>query len=109
MPLVLGARSDRNARAIRSRVLAAMANEGARLVGQGIAQRPSDIDVALVLGHGFPRWEGGPMHWADTRGLLVLRQDLRHWAAEMPDLWSVAPLIDELISVGLTFGDMNAG
>lgn len=109
VPLVLGARSDRNARAIRSRVLAAMANEGARLVGQGIAQRPSDIDVALVLGHGFPRWEGGPMHWADTRGLLVLRQDLRHWAAEMPDLWSVAPLIDELISVGLTFGDMNAG
>lgn len=109
VPLVLGARADRNARAIRSRVLTAMANEGARLVGQGIAQRPSDIDVGLVLGHGFPRWEGGPMHWADTRGLLVVRQDLRHWADEMPDLWAVAPLIDELISAGLNFADMNAG
>lgn len=97
-----------NAGAIIARVLAAMANEGARLVGQGVALRPSDVDLALILGQGFPRWEGGPMHWADQQGLLLLRHDLWAWAGEAPELWSVAPLIDELISTGRHFGDLNA-
>jgi 3-hydroxyacyl-CoA dehydrogenase len=26
--------------------------------------RPGNIDVALVNGYGFPRWTGGPLHWA---------------------------------------------
>ncbi|EEW25908.1 3-hydroxyacyl-CoA dehydrogenase family protein, partial [Rhodobacter ferrooxidans] len=97
------------AEAIRRRVLSAMANEGARLVGSGAALRPSDIDAALFLAMGFPRWQGGPMHWADTEGLMVLRRDLRLWAEEAPELWGVAPLIDQLIGMGLHFSDMNAG
>ncbi|MGB8814370.1 MAG: hypothetical protein WCC57_14420, partial [Paracoccaceae bacterium] len=95
--------------AIVARVMAAMANEGARVVQSGLALRPLDVDLALILGHGFPRWVGGPMHWADQRSLLLLRRDLREWTEEAPEIWAVAPLIDGLISAGRGFGDLNAG
>ncbi len=92
---------------ITAQVLAAMANEGSRLLGRGMALRPSDIDFALVAGYGFPRWEGGPMHWADQRGLMVLRKDLRAWASEGPELWTPAPLFDSLISDGRKLADLT--
>ena len=116
LPMLLGAGQDRGgdtpptatrARDIIARVLAAMANEGARLLGRGVVLRPSDIDFALALGYGFPRWEGGPMHWADQRGLLVLRKDLRAWAVEGPELWTPAPLFDTLISEGRKLADLR--
>ncbi len=91
---------------ILGRWLAALANEGLRLLDQGIALRPSDIDLVLVAGHGFPRWHGGPMHLADRRGLMALRHDLRGWAGEDP-LWSPAPLLDRLIRDGLRLRDLD--
>jgi len=45
------------------RTLMAMCNEAALLLDEGVARQPSDIDVALVQGYGFPRWEGGPLFW----------------------------------------------
>lgn len=92
---------------IRRRCLAAMANEGARLLAAGVALRPSDIDVAMVAGHGFPRWEGGPMFWAARRGLIVLRADLRNYAEQSPEFWQVAPLIDDLIRDGRSLADLD--
>ncbi len=47
----------------------AMANEGARIVEEGIAIRASDVDVVYVNGYGFPATRGGPMFYADTVGL----------------------------------------
>ena len=52
-----------SAEEIVRRALAAMCNEAALLLAEGIARQPSDIDVALVQGYGFPRWEGGPLFW----------------------------------------------
>jgi 3-hydroxyacyl-CoA dehydrogenase len=84
---------------VLNRWLAALANEGFRLLDEGLARRPLDIDYLLVAGYGFPRWRGGPMHQADRRGLMVLRHDLRNWAADDP-LWAPSPLIDRLIHDG---------
>ncbi len=92
---------------VQRRVLAAMANEGARILGEGIAQRPSDIDLVMMLGYGFPRWRGGPMQAADTAGLLTLRDDLRDYAREEAVFWQPAPLWDDLIKNGRKFADMN--
>ncbi|MCB2111193.1 MAG: enoyl-CoA hydratase/isomerase family protein [Defluviimonas sp.] len=92
---------------IRRRALAAMANEGARIVAEGTAERPSDVDVVMMLGFGFPRWRGGPMQAADTEGLLGLRDDLRVYAREEPGFWAPAPLWDDLIKNGRRFDDLN--
>lgn len=91
---------------VLNRWLSALANEGARLLGEGIARRPSDIDHLMVEGHQFPRWQGGPMHQADRRGLMVLRHDLRAWGAEAA-LWSPAPLVDRLIRDGKGFAALD--
>lgn len=61
---------------IQRRALLAMANEAALLLAEGVAARPGDVDVVLVQGYGFPRWEGGPMHWALNQDPVRLEIEL---------------------------------
>lgn len=55
------------------RALLAMISEAGLLLDEGVAQRPSDIDVALVHGYGFPAHVGGPLFWATQQdaGMLL--------------------------------------
>jgi 3-hydroxyacyl-CoA dehydrogenase len=92
--------------AIADRVLAAMANEGARLLSDGTAQAASDIDVVMVAGYGFSRVLAGPMYQADLRGLMVMRRNLRIWAVE-DAIWAPDPLFDALIADGRDFASLN--
>jgi 3-hydroxyacyl-CoA dehydrogenase len=92
---------------IQARVHAAMVNEGAKIVSEGIAQRPSDIDVVLVHGYGYPAWRGGPMHEADTIGPdVVLARVEQIYAANGPD-WEPAPLLREMVAARKRFADLN--
>lgn len=50
-------------------VILPMVDEGARILADGTAARAADVDLVKVHGYGFPRWRGGPMHWAERRGL----------------------------------------
>ncbi|SPH17451.1 Fatty acid oxidation complex subunit alpha [Defluviimonas aquaemixtae] len=95
-------------REIQKRALAAMANEGARILEEKIAERPSDIDLVMMMGYGFPRWRGGPMLVADREDPLMVRDRLRDYAREDEWFWRPAPLWDELIKNGRTFDDLNA-
>jgi 3-hydroxyacyl-CoA dehydrogenase len=94
---------------LRLRCLSALANEGARILGEGVAARPSDIDAVWLFGYGFPRWEGGPMHWADAFGLPALVETLAACAPEAPAFWAPAPLLLEIAGAGGRFGDRNEG
>lgn len=49
---------------IQARLLLTMANEAALLLAEGVTSRVSDIDLVMVNGFGFPKWEGGPVFWA---------------------------------------------
>lgn len=53
---------------VLDRMLLPMVNEGARILDEGIAARPDDIDVIWIHGYGFPRHRGGPMFYARQRG-----------------------------------------
>ena len=46
-----------------------MVNEGARILEEGFASAPVDIDIIYFTGYGFPAYRGGPMWYADTVGL----------------------------------------
>jgi 3-hydroxyacyl-CoA dehydrogenase len=86
----------------------ALVNEGAHLLGEGVALRAADIDVVYLNGYGFPAWRGGPMFYADTIGLnnaLVRIEQFRerHGA----DLWNPAPLLRRLAERGGTFADFD--
>lgn len=89
------------------RYLAAMVNEAAKVVGEGIARRPLDVDMTLLFGYGFPRYHGGPLKWADLQGLKGVLSDIETWAEEDPKFWEPAPLLKQLVSDGRTFDDLN--
>lgn len=84
------------------RWLGALANEGARLLQSGLTSQPGDIDLVAVAGLGFPRRQGGPMHQADQRGVLILRRDLAQWQADAP-IWAPVGALDALVSLGRGF------
>jgi 3-hydroxyacyl-CoA dehydrogenase len=88
---------------IVTRVLSAMANEGLKIVGEGIALRSSDIDVAYVHGYGFPRHQGGPMFWAERRGWSEVLQTVRHYHASQGATWAPAPMLVELANKARAF------
>jgi 3-hydroxyacyl-CoA dehydrogenase len=70
---------------IVERMVYPMINEGARILEEGIATRPSDIDVIWVYGYGWPVWRGGPMYYADQLGLAHIRDRLALYAERSGD------------------------
>jgi len=89
------------------RYMCAMVNEAAKVVGEGIAKRPLDVDMALLFGYGFPRYWGGPMKWADIQGLPNILADIEGYAKEDAWFWQPAPLLKQLVAEGRTFDDLN--
>jgi 3-hydroxyacyl-CoA dehydrogenase len=89
---------------IIDRLILPMINEGARIIEEGIAARPGDIDVIWIHGYGFPRWRGGPMFYAQTRGLPNVVARLKD-LAEMTGDESLrpAPLLERLAAEGKSF------
>jgi 3-hydroxyacyl-CoA dehydrogenase len=85
---------------IVQRLVFALTDEGARILDEGIALRVSDIDVVYLAGYGFPRYRGGPMHYAGRVGLDTVVTKLR----EFHDTgWEPAPLLVRTASEGKTF------
>jgi 3-hydroxyacyl-CoA dehydrogenase len=89
------------------RYMASMVNEAAKVVGEGIARRPLDVDMTLLFGYGFPRYRGGPLKWADIVGLDALLADIKRYGETDPYFWQPAPLLEQLVATGRTFDDLN--
>ena len=54
---------------VRSRVLAALAQEIELMLAEGVVAEPEDIDLCLVLGAGWPFWIGGITPFLDRTGV----------------------------------------
>lgn len=86
---------------ILNRLTFALINEGLKILEEGIAQRPSDIDVVYVYGYGFPSYRGGPMHYADQVGLQKVYDTICHYQTIYgDDNWQPANLLIELVNKG---------
>ena len=92
---------------IVKRCLYGMINEGARLLEQGIALRPSDIDITYLTGYGFPAHHGGPMYLADRIGLPNVLADIERLHAGHGFWWQPAPLLQRLVREGRSFADLQ--
>ncbi len=93
--------------AIQERAHAAMVNESARILAEGIAARPSDIDVVLVHGFGYPAWRGGPLFEADVIGLPEILRRVEAIAARDGPGWEPAPLLRDLVRQARRFADLD--
>jgi len=92
-----------SAEEIVERTIYTLVNEGARILEEGIALRPVDIDIIYLSGYGFPAYRGGPMFYADTVGLKKVYDRIREFEARHGKLWAPAPLLKNLAEQGKTF------
>jgi 3-hydroxyacyl-CoA dehydrogenase len=89
---------------IIERAIYSMINEGAKILEEGIAARPLDIDVVWLNGYGFPAYLGGPMFYADTVGLKkVYDAILKYRDLVGTEYWTPSPLIERLAGEGKGF------
>jgi 3-hydroxyacyl-CoA dehydrogenase/enoyl-CoA hydratase/3-hydroxybutyryl-CoA epimerase/enoyl-CoA isomerase len=58
------------------RLILPMVLEARRALADGIAPDAGTVDLALILGIGFPAWRGGLLKWADELGERELRSRL---------------------------------
>ncbi len=92
---------------ILERMMYPMINEGARILEEKIAARPSDIDVIWLYGYGWPIYRGGPMFYADQVGLKHIADRLSYYAKETNDpSLEPAPLLKRLAAEGKTFASL---
>jgi len=93
---------------VLKRCLYPLINEGARILDDGIAIRPCDIDIVYINGYGFPEVTGGPMFWADHQGLDNILADIKKFQSEYGgDVWEPAPLLERLVAQGNTFASLQ--
>ncbi len=97
-------RSDISAQEVLERCIYSMINEGARILEEGVALRPGDIDVVYTSGYGFARWRGGPMFYADQIGLDTVLAGIQKYGKRFNAVdWTPAPLLVKLAAEGSSF------
>ncbi len=88
---------------ILKRCMYLLVNEAAKILAEGIAARPGDVDVVWVYGYAFPAFRGGPLRWADSVGLKNIVADMLEFERVHGARWTPAPLLRELAAAGATF------
>ncbi|WKW50791.1 3-hydroxyacyl-CoA dehydrogenase NAD-binding domain-containing protein [Rhodomicrobium lacus] len=83
---------------IVKRTIYALVNEGANILDEGVVYRSGDIDTIYINGYGFPAWRGGPMKYAELRGLAEVLSDLDIFHMRFGDRWKPAPLLKSLVT-----------
>ncbi len=84
-----------------------MINEGAKILEEGIAIRPSDIDVIWIYGYGWPIYRGGPMFYADLVGVKKIYDKMVEFQKKEGDVWKPSALLEKLAKEGKGFKDFR--
>ena len=92
---------------IVARYMTAMICEAARVVEEGIALRPIDVDAVFLFGYGFPRHLGGPLNYADRLTAKKVVERIERYGKEDPHYWQVPALLCEMAASGQQFADLN--
>jgi 3-hydroxyacyl-CoA dehydrogenase len=92
---------------ILARCIFPMVNEGAKILEEKKAIRPSDIDVVWENGYGWPVYRGGPMWYGDHVGLPKVLETMKQFQAQMGDQFKPAPLLEQLVAENKSFADLR--
>jgi 3-hydroxyacyl-CoA dehydrogenase len=92
---------------ILERCVYPMINEGAKILEEKIAIRPSDIDIVWINGYGWPVYRGGPMFYGDTVGLKTVVAKLKEYGPKLGADFKLSPLLERLAAEGKRFQDLK--
>ncbi|VAH14698.1 unnamed protein product [Triticum turgidum subsp. durum] len=87
--------------AIAEMVFFPVINEACRVLGEGIAFKASDLDIASIFGMGFPPYRGGIMHWADSIGARRICTMLSEWEMKYDQFFKPCSHLLERAGAGL--------
>ena len=93
---------------ILRRLLFSSVNEACKILEEGKAYRPSDVDVMWLHGFGFPRYRGGLFFWADTIGVRDVYNQIAAWHQQYGDRWAPSRLLRDLAEAGTAFREAKA-
>ncbi len=112
VPALLGLgrrRTPTSPEALAERMVLAMINESARCLGDGVVESAEMLDLAMIMGAGFPPFRGGPLRHADTIGVERVAARLTALQAQRGERYRPAALITELASRGRGFTTADSG
>ena len=89
-------REEQQAENFRKMVLA-MVNEAAHCLEEAVVREPRDVDMAMVMGTGFPPFRGGLLRHADTVGIPMVADRLARLADAQGERFRPAPLIQRMV------------
>lgn len=92
-----------SANAVSERGLLAMINESSRCLEEQIVTEPAFIDLALILGAGFPPFRGGILTYADHLGLKTVYEKLKSYESVSSARFKPTRMIEEMARNNQTF------
>ncbi len=93
---VIPPRRDLGENEIVNRLVLAMVNEAARILEEGVIATASAVDLAMVMGTGFPPFRGGLLRYADSLGPKALLEDSEALQRAHGDRFAPAPVLQRL-------------
>lgn len=88
---------------ILDRAVLRIINEAARCLQEGVVARPDYLDMAMILGTGFPPFLGGPMRYADAVGLPKIVSRLKWLADRYGPRFEPSPMLIEMARANRRF------
>jgi 3-hydroxyacyl-CoA dehydrogenase/enoyl-CoA hydratase/3-hydroxybutyryl-CoA epimerase len=88
---------------IRDRCLWLMVNEAAWALEAAVVDSADRVDLAMIMGTGFPPFRGGLLRWADGVGLGTIMDGLQRFETTLGARFAPAPLLRELAERDGTF------
>jgi 3-hydroxyacyl-CoA dehydrogenase/enoyl-CoA hydratase/3-hydroxybutyryl-CoA epimerase len=92
--------SKHGATRIVDRLVLPMVNEAARCLEEGIAAKAGDVDLAMIMGTGFPPFRGGLCRWADQQGLEEVLGILQRFTGEVGPRYEPSPALSRTATDG---------
>jgi len=82
---------------LQERLILSMVNEASACLEDGIVREPREIDIAMVMGTGFPPFRGGLLRYADELGIPIVADRLSRLAEAHGGRFRPAGLLQEMV------------
>jgi len=88
---------------IIDRTMLIMINEATRTLEEGIVKNASNLDMAMIMGTGFPPFRGGLLKYADAMGIEKVHLSLLHFEEKYGKRYEPSNLIKTMVQKNETF------
>ncbi|PIQ23302.1 hypothetical protein COW36_08140 [bacterium (Candidatus Blackallbacteria) CG17_big_fil_post_rev_8_21_14_2_50_48_46] len=96
-------RRQMTAEEIRDRLVLSILNESALCLQEGLVSRPGEIDMAMLMGTGFPPFRGGPLRLIDQQGIQFIVNQLEYYAETRGERFAPCQLLKDMAASGKKF------